>query len=133
MNQRNRSDLEISRSNSALTSSNSRIESKTYRLCLPNLVKKWQLRYIPKHCESFTSRSVEVTSRYRTVHLGVIVSLVCKDFFFCQARVSAAVLLIVKGWLKWVRREIWSHNGRFLVSKKLKFFIGIPNVNWVTD
>ena len=40
MNQRNGSDLEISRTNSALTSSNSRIKPKTYRLCVPNLVPK---------------------------------------------------------------------------------------------
>ena len=43
------------------------------------------------------------------------------------------MLLIVKGWLKWVRGETWSHNGRFLVCKKLKFFIGVPNVNWLTE
>ena len=43
INQRNRSDLEISRTNLALTSSNSRIKPKTYGLCVPNLVKKWQL------------------------------------------------------------------------------------------
>ena len=43
MNQRNRRDLEISRTNSALTSSNSRIKPKTYKLCVPNLAKKWQL------------------------------------------------------------------------------------------
>ena len=42
-------------------------------------------------------------------------------------------MLIVKGWLKWVRRETWSHGGRFLVCKKLKFFIGVPNVNWLTE
>ena len=53
--------------------------------------------------------------------------------FLCQARVSAAMLLIVKGWLKWVRRETWSHSGRFLVCKKLKFFIGVPNVSWLTE
>ena len=50
----------ISRSYSALTSSNSRIKPKTYRLCMPNLVKKSQLCYIPERCESFTSRSTEV-------------------------------------------------------------------------
>ena len=44
----------------ALTSSNSRIEAKTYRLCLSNLVKKLQLWYIPERRRSFTSRSAEV-------------------------------------------------------------------------
>ena len=53
--------------------------------------------------------------------------------FLCQLRVSAAMLLIVKDWFKWVRGETWSHSGRFLVCKKLKFFIGIPNVNWLTE
>ena len=60
INQRNRSDVEISRTNSAPTSSNSRIKPKTYRLCVPNLVKKNQLWYIPERRESFTSRSAEV-------------------------------------------------------------------------
>ena len=40
INQRTRSDLEISRSNSALTSSNSRFRPKTHGLCVPNLVPK---------------------------------------------------------------------------------------------
>ena len=40
INQRTRSDLEISRSNSALTSSNSRFRTKTHGLCVPNLVPK---------------------------------------------------------------------------------------------
>ena len=39
MNQRNRSDIEISQTN-FLISSSSRIEPKTYRLCVSNLVKK---------------------------------------------------------------------------------------------
>ena len=26
-----------------------------------------------------------------------------------------AILLIVKGWLKWLKNETWSHSGRFLV------------------
>ena len=56
----------MSRTNSALTSSNSRIKPKTYRLCLPNLVKKWQLWYIPECRESFTSRSAEVNSLRRS-------------------------------------------------------------------
>ena len=47
---KNRSDLEISRTNSALTSSNS----------VPNLVKKSQLWYIRERRESFTSRFAEV-------------------------------------------------------------------------
>ena len=37
---KNRSDLEISRTNLALASSNSRIRAKTYLLCVPNLVPK---------------------------------------------------------------------------------------------
>lgn len=33
------------------------------------------------------------------------------------SRVSAAMLLIVKGWLKWVKKETLSHSGRCLVCK----------------
>ena len=29
--------------------------------------------------------------------------------FLCQAGVSATMLLIAKGWLKWVEKETWSH------------------------
>ena len=59
---RTRSDLEIeiSRANSALSSSNSLITSKTYGLCVPNLVGKKQLWDIPERHESFTSRFAEV-------------------------------------------------------------------------
>ena len=53
---KNRSDLEISPTNSALTSSNSRIRSKTYRLCVPNLVKK----------KSFLSVAISFTSLLRS-------------------------------------------------------------------
>ena len=60
INQTSRSDLEISRINSALTSSNSGIKAKIYKLCVSNLVKKSQLWYIPERRESFTSRSAEV-------------------------------------------------------------------------
>ena len=35
-------------------------------------------------------------------------------YFLCQASVSAAMLLIVKGWFKWVQEETWSQSGRFL-------------------
>ena len=48
------------------------------------------------------------TRRNRSVHLGVVVSRVCEDFLG-QAGVSAAMLLIAKGWLKWVKNETWSH------------------------
>ena len=50
-----------SRTNSALTSSNSRIKPQTYWLCVLNLEKS-QLWYIPERRKSFTSRSAEVTS-----------------------------------------------------------------------
>ena len=50
----------VSRTNSALTSSNSRIKPKTCRLCAPNLVKKSQLWYILERRESSTSPSAEV-------------------------------------------------------------------------
>ena len=53
--------------------------------------------------------------RYRSVHLGVVVPSLCEDFL-CRARVSAAMLLI-KGWLKWVKKGTWSHSGRCLVWK----------------
>jgi len=32
-----------------------------------------------------------------------------------------------------MKKETWSHSGRFLVCKKLKFFLGIPNVNFLTE
>ena len=32
---------------------------------------------------------------------------------------TAAMLLIVKGWLKWVKEETWSHSGRCLVCKSI--------------
>ena len=51
-----------------------------------------------------------------SVHLAVVVSCVCEDFL-CQARVTVAMLLIVKGWLKWVKMETWSQSGRCLVTK----------------
>ena len=41
---------------------------------------------------------------------------------------TVALLLIVQGWLKWVKVETWSHNGHCLVCKKLAFFLGIPDV-----
>ena len=43
------------------------------------------------------------------------------------------MLSIVKAWLKWVEKETWSHSGRCLVCKQLEFFLGIPNVNWLTE
>ena len=42
---------------------------------------------------------------------------------------TAAMLLIVKGWLKWVKKETWSHSGRCLVCKQFDFFLRIANVN----
>ena len=51
-----------------------------------------------------------------SVHLAVVVSCVCEDFL-CHARVTVAMLLIVKGWLKWVKMETWSQSGRCLVTK----------------
>ena len=58
----------------------------------------------------------------------MVVSSLCVDFL-CQASVTVALLLIVQGWLKWVKMETWSHNGHCLVCKKLAFFLGIPDVN----
>ena len=37
--------------------------------------------------------------------------------FLWQARVTVAMLLIVKGLLKWMKMETWSHSGRCLVCK----------------
>ena len=59
-----RSDLEISRINSALTLSNRRIKPKTYRLCVPNLVPKKAIWDITERRECFTSRSAKVIRRY---------------------------------------------------------------------
>ena len=42
----------------------------------------------------------EKTRRYRSVHLGIVVSRISEDFL-CQARVT----------------ETWSHRGRCLVRK----------------
>ena len=39
----------------------------------------------------------KLTRCFRSVHLAVVVSFVCEDFL-CQARVTTAMLLIVKGW-----------------------------------
>ena len=61
------------------------------------------------------------TRRNRSVHLGVVVSRVCEDFL-CQAGVSAAMLLIAKGWLKWVKKETWSHQ-----------IEDVASVNWLTQ
>ena len=36
---------------------------------------------------------------------------------FCEASVTVAKLLIVKGSLKWVKMEMWRQSGRCLVSK----------------
>ena len=64
-----------------------------------------------------------------------MVSRVCGDFL-CQARVTAAMLLIAKGWLKLVKKETWSNSGRCTVCKWLEIFLGIPNsstaVAWTT-
>ena len=46
-----------------------------------------------------------------------IVSRVCENFLVCQARVSAVVLFIGKDWLRWVKKETWSHSGSCLVCK----------------
>ena len=61
--------------------------------------------------------------------MEVVVSCICEDFL-CQACVTATVLLIVKGWLKWVKKETWNHSGRCLVCKQHAFVLGIPNVNY---
>ena len=50
-------------------------------------------------------------SQNLSVHLGVVVSRACVDIL-CHERLSVAVLLIAKGWLKWVKREMWDHSGR---------------------
>ena len=42
---------------------------------------------------------------------------------------AVAILLIVKDWLKWVKMKTWSHSGRCLVCKWLKFFLGNPDIN----
>ena len=40
---------------------------------------------------------------------------------FCQAGVSAAMLLIAEGWLKWVKKKTWSH-----------WIVDVASVNWLT-
>ena len=65
---------------------------------------------------SFVSK--KTTRRYGSVHMCVVVSLVCEDFVFSFLRsVTAAMMLIVTGWLKWVKKETWSQSGRCLVCK----------------
>ena len=56
MNQRNRSDLELI----PLSLRQIAEKTKTYRLCVPNLVPKTSTWDIPERRESFTSRSAEV-------------------------------------------------------------------------
>ena len=65
----------------------------------------------PESCFVFVVFAYEIkvsTRCNRSVHLGVVASRVCEDFL-CQAGVSATMLLIAKGWLKWVKKETWSH------------------------
>ena len=65
---------------------------------------------------SFVSK--KTTRCYGSVHMCVVVSLVCEDFVFSFLRsVTAAMMLIVTGWLKWVKKETWSQSGRCLVCK----------------
>ena len=59
--------------------------------------------------------------------MAVVVSFICDDFFVLDT--CDAVLLIVKDWLKWVKMKTWSHSGRCLVCKWLKFFFGNPDIN----
>ena len=68
-----------------------------------------------KYREFFRTLLVNKTLS-QSVHLSVVLSGVLEDFL-CQACVSATMLLIVKGWLKWVKKETWSHSARFLVCK----------------
>ena len=46
---------------------------------------------------------------------------------------SDCLLLTVMGSLQWVKKETCSHSGRCLVSRKFKFFLGNPNINWLTE
>ena len=62
----------------------------------------------------FVKVNQNVLLSYQSEHLRVGVSRVCEDFL-CQVCVSAAISLIVKVWLKWVKNEAWSHSGRCLV------------------
>ena len=54
--------------------------------------------------------------RRRRVNLVVVLSRVLEGIL-CQARVTTPILLIVKVWLKWLKKQTWSHSGRFLVCK----------------
>lgn len=39
------------------------------------------------------------------MNLGIIAFCMCEDFWVSQACVSVVVLLIVKGWLRWLKRR----------------------------
>ena len=45
----------------------------------------------------------------------------------------AVVLLIVKGWLRWVKKETWSQSGRCLICKQLELYPRISNMNWLIE
>ena len=53
--------------------------------------------------------------------IGISRIHVCQDFL-SQARVSAAMLLIVKYWLKWVKKGMWMN-----FSLELIMLTGSPN------
>lgn len=74
-------------------------------LALPKAFKK----------DSFGKYQNQEAIREYTV-LEVLVSCICEDFLR-QARVTDTVLFIVLGWLKWVKKETWSHSGCCLECK----------------
>ena len=44
---------------------------------------------------------------------------------------NAVVVLIVKGWLRWVKKETWSHRGRYLVHSNFQGVIITPLVGLI--
>ena len=62
---------------------------------------------------SFVSKNNKTLSERTLMCPGII----REEFFFFLRSVTAAMLLVVTGWLKRVKKETWSHSGRCLVCK----------------
>ena len=71
---------------------------------------------LPKAFKKDSFGKYQKPRSYQRVHLEVVVSCICEDFL-CQACVTATVLFIVNGRLKWLKKETWSHSGCCLVCK----------------
>ena len=48
-------------------------------------------------------------------------------------RADCAVVLFVKGWLRWVKKETWTQSGRCLICKQLELSPRISNMNWLIE